>query len=691
MRMVANKAELTKHISAAANAGEWLWGDDDWFTRWYEAPTPGSNDLFDFQNETHNLVEHQTIPVEHIGSAVSKVLERFESQRRRLSWVVGPMDQPQLETALRNRRLVLEDNEPAMVVDLEGAWDQPAQVVEPALQDYQMQLMLLEQQNRKRLMKQGQEEDAKRHHLLTRQKQRTAAQRKPDEAIPDAPTLSKLPAFGSSVPASVPQAQVQQAQAQQAILDVMSGSIPGTKGCFLTLDQQARAHRAQFQQAILDEQARAHQAQVHQISHQAILAERALVDTRARQVQSPYAALSRMAALSHQEQPQMMPSASKLPPVQQQPPRVEISLPAVESRSNAPKKPMEVQLITDAAVPAWVRAWAYEAPERSSGLEHWSHIYTTLLSALPSTQFQMFAAWDTLADGQRAIVGTGFVHLYEGVAAIHCIIVKPEHRGKGVGKSLLGFGMQLAKDKGYKMAMVTATSSGLAMFRKFGFKEIGRVKLYALQPPKYSAGVQTSNTSQAPKTDKEVKVSQRPKTEEEFIRYSKAEKQKEFLLQRHLARREYMPTQGPKTTAEDNVWQRPATGAEYMSTQNLTHLFKAAKKVKVNQTPEADKKDMVIEAPKADTAVKVSQALEADDEDDDIPDLVAGGMDIHSRVPRVYIEIKEKIRQAVAEYKMSQAESDGWDHAVAEYKMSQAESDGWDQAESDGWEWVGAA
>ncbi|KAI0595452.1 hypothetical protein F4775DRAFT_569090 [Biscogniauxia sp. FL1348] len=168
----ANKAELTRHVSAAAGAQEYLWGGDDWFVRWYEAaPAPVDNgyrgrngevDIPGFDADSHNLVEHQVLPWPVISDAVDMVVSRFAKHRRRFSWVVGPMEQPQLEAALRDRGLVLEEDEPVMVADLENCASldaqtetlplSPQEAARFRLRDYQMQLMRLEQLNRKRLM-----------------------------------------------------------------------------------------------------------------------------------------------------------------------------------------------------------------------------------------------------------------------------------------------------------------------------------------------------------------------------------------------------------------------------------------------------------------------------------------------------------------------------------------------------------
>ena len=44
--------------------------------------------------------------------------------------------------------------------------------------------------------------------------------------------------------------------------------------------------------------------------------------------------------------------------------------------------------------------------------------------------------------------------------------------------------MRVARERGYRLAMLTGTPLALGVFRALGFKDIGRVKLYVWRPPK---------------------------------------------------------------------------------------------------------------------------------------------------------------------------------------------------------------
>ncbi|KAI3326792.1 hypothetical protein HD806DRAFT_551874 [Xylariaceae sp. AK1471] len=132
----------------------------------------------------------------------------------------------------------------------------------------------------------------------------------------------------------------------------------------------------------------------------------------------------------------------------------------------------------------WVKTWAHTAVPSSPGIDHWTHVYKRLLTTLPPTQFQMFLARrrDPMYEENHRVIGTGYLHFYEGVAAVHCLAVRPEFRKQGVGRDLVRFAKRRAREMGYHMMMATATRGGLKMLRKADFRDIGRVKLYTFHP-----------------------------------------------------------------------------------------------------------------------------------------------------------------------------------------------------------------
>jgi N-acetylglutamate synthase-like GNAT family acetyltransferase len=140
-------------------------------------------------------------------------------------------------------------------------------------------------------------------------------------------------------------------------------------------------------------------------------------------------------------------------------------------------KGVSIETVSSAkGVQNWVKTWTHNAPEADT--THWTKIYSNLIGYLPRNQFHMFAAKNEGGD----IIGTGYIHYYAGVAAIHAIFVSPQFRGMGIGKALTTYAMLSAKKSNYNTVMLTASSPGMNIFTALGFQTFGTVKLYVWRP-----------------------------------------------------------------------------------------------------------------------------------------------------------------------------------------------------------------
>ncbi|KAH8646636.1 hypothetical protein BX600DRAFT_443624 [Xylariales sp. PMI_506] len=138
--------------------------------------------------------------------------------------------------------------------------------------------------------------------------------------------------------------------------------------------------------------------------------------------------------------------------------------------------------VADASgVRGWVAAWAYKAQE--SGIAHWTRIYAVLVRSLHRNHFRMFMA----VKGDGTPVGTGYLHCYAGVAAIHAIFVQPPFRRRGIATALTRYAMRAAADMGYATATLTAPLGRAILFSALGFRDCGRVRLNVWHPERINA------------------------------------------------------------------------------------------------------------------------------------------------------------------------------------------------------------
>ncbi|KAH7037857.1 uncharacterized protein B0I36DRAFT_345916 [Microdochium trichocladiopsis] len=375
----------------------------------------------------HNLVEHVDIPTNMTSWAVKRIVSRFDEQQRLFSWVIGPQEQPLLETMLRGAQLWCEELAPTLSVDLHY-----------------------------------------RDDLFSEMKHPAPSSAMPPARIEDSDTLPVPERFSWDLQSdrSTPRSEVLRnadtlwSNRRQAHVQRLKGVPESTFHHFQPSNYSQAAMGPLFQTG-------GDRNQPEQVSE-------AMPDKDGAGVLDFETAVGVFEKLNVNDA---------------DPNRV-------ERLRTLPDGTKLYLLVDRTEVEEWVRTWAYEAEPGSANVEHWTNIYSKLIELLPPNQFKMFAARNSTSgsSGQKQdhrageMIGVGYVHLYSGVASIHCITVLPQHRTKGLGSALTRYAMGIGKDMGLHMAMLTASTSSpsyggkAALFSQLGFKEFGRVKMYVYRP-----------------------------------------------------------------------------------------------------------------------------------------------------------------------------------------------------------------
>ena len=86
-----------------------------------------------------------------------------------------------------------------------------------------------------------------------------------------------------------------------------------------------------------------------------------------------------------------------------------------------------------------------------------------------------------VASEEGDVIGFSEMRLVAGEAQIYNIAVAPESRGRGAGESLLRYQIDKAKESGCSVVDLdvrAGNTAALALYKKAGFKEVGRRKDY---------------------------------------------------------------------------------------------------------------------------------------------------------------------------------------------------------------------
>lgn len=88
---------------------------------------------------------------------------------------------------------------------------------------------------------------------------------------------------------------------------------------------------------------------------------------------------------------------------------------------------------------------------------------------------QLFAA---LLDGKP--VGTTGVFTHRGVPGIYCVSTVPEYRGRGIGGAITALPLIKAREHGYRLGTLQASTMGYPVYKRLGFTDVCTIRMFSL-------------------------------------------------------------------------------------------------------------------------------------------------------------------------------------------------------------------
>jgi GNAT superfamily N-acetyltransferase len=80
-------------------------------------------------------------------------------------------------------------------------------------------------------------------------------------------------------------------------------------------------------------------------------------------------------------------------------------------------------------------------------------------------------------------VATSQLFTSAGVAGIYNVTCLPEARGQGVGSAVVMAALLTARELGYRVAILQASSMGYKVYRRIGFQDFGKLSVYLWEQP----------------------------------------------------------------------------------------------------------------------------------------------------------------------------------------------------------------
>ena len=77
-------------------------------------------------------------------------------------------------------------------------------------------------------------------------------------------------------------------------------------------------------------------------------------------------------------------------------------------------------------------------------------------------------------------VGTTGLFNHLDVPGVYCVSTLPEHRRKGIGAAVTALPLLDAREQGYRIGTLQASSMGLPVYKRLGFEEFTSLKIFAI-------------------------------------------------------------------------------------------------------------------------------------------------------------------------------------------------------------------
>jgi GNAT superfamily N-acetyltransferase len=121
-----------------------------------------------------------------------------------------------------------------------------------------------------------------------------------------------------------------------------------------------------------------------------------------------------------------------------------------------------------------LRQWIHVASIGFGVREEFEKIwYDFFVEAVFDTRFRTYLA---VMNGQP--VGTSQLFLSAGVAGIYNVTCIPEARGQGIGAAVTLAPLLAAREMGYQVGILQASSLGYRVYRRLGFQDFGKLSVY---------------------------------------------------------------------------------------------------------------------------------------------------------------------------------------------------------------------
>jgi GNAT superfamily N-acetyltransferase len=136
---------------------------------------------------------------------------------------------------------------------------------------------------------------------------------------------------------------------------------------------------------------------------------------------------------------------------------------------------LAIEMVGDpSGLRAWIDVWGCGAPD--SVRQCWWDVYHALGPADGAPWRYYLARW------QDEPVAVAKLYYDAGVVCVHHVVTIPTMRRRGIGTAIVVHALREARDRGYRVAILTSSELGFNAYRGIGFRTYCTVSRYRWQP-----------------------------------------------------------------------------------------------------------------------------------------------------------------------------------------------------------------
>lgn len=164
-------------------------------------------------------------------------------------------------------------------------------------------------------------------------------------------------------------------------------------------------------------------------------------------------------------------------------PAMAVELASLELERRRPAGAAITEVASADDVDAWIRVRQTNHPMDDATVRAWHRTHDEA-PFTPAADLRLFVGH---LSGRAVAAAAVYLDTRTDIAGIYAVDVVPDARGRGFGTAVTGAALLAARERGYPVAVLTATPLGQLLYERMGFRIVGDVTVFVGPPGRAGA------------------------------------------------------------------------------------------------------------------------------------------------------------------------------------------------------------